>query len=237
VQSTVAQPLAPTTALNFAGVGNGFSGPGGSFTVSAAPSDANGSVGPNHYVQIVNTDFAVFNKSGTAVYGPVPINTLWSGFGGGCETNNDGDPVVVYDKIADRWVISQFSVTQTQPPPPVPSYLECVAVSETPDPTGAYYRYSFSCANFPDYPKLATWPDAYYATFNMFVGGTTFSGGEVCAYDRAKMVAGQAATQQCFNVGLSYGGLLPADQDGARLPPVGSPNYVVSLGAVDGQLV
>ena len=90
----VASPLAPATLLNFGGVGNGFSGPQGTFTVASAPPDTNGDVGPNHYVEIVNTDFAIFNKSGTALYGPVPINTLWSGFGGGCQTNNDGDATV-----------------------------------------------------------------------------------------------------------------------------------------------
>ena len=225
------QPLAPAIALNFDGIGNGFSGPSGTFSVAAAPPDTNGSVGPNHYVQIVNTDFVVFNKSGTVLYGPVPVNTLWSGFGGGCQTNNDGDPVVLYDKIADRWVISQFSVSTTP-------YLECVAVSTSGDPTGSYNRYSFSYGNtdFPDYPKMSVWPDAYYTTFNIFAEGMTFSGGEACAYDRTSMLAGHAATQQCFNVGPTYGGLLPSDLDGPRQPPAGAANYVVSLGAVDGQL-
>src|SRR6059058_2698077 len=96
---------------------------------------------------IVNTDFAVFDKSGAAILGPVPINTLWSNFGGGCETNNDGDPVVKYDSIADRWVIAQPSFS-TLP------YLECVAVSTSGDPTGSYNRYSFSYTDFPDYPKI-----------------------------------------------------------------------------------
>ena len=231
LQSSMVQPLAPAIALNFDGIGNGFSGPSGTFSVAAAPPDTNGSVGPNHYVQIVNTDFVLFNKSGSVLYGPVPVNTLWSGFGGGCQTNNDGDPVVLYDKIADRWVISQFSVSTTP-------YLECVAVSTSGDPTGSYNRYSFSYGNtdFPDYPKMSVWPDAYYTTFNIFAGGTTFSGGEACAYDRTSMLAGHAATQQCFNVGPTYGGLLPSDLDGPRQPPAGAANYVVSLGAVDGQL-
>src|SRR5438105_6726735 len=230
LQSLIAQPLAPALTLNFDGVGNGFSGPAGTFTVAGAPPDTNGSVGPNHYVQIVNTDFAVFDKSGAAIFGPVPINTLWSGFGGACESNNDGDPVVEYDKLADRWVIAQPSFSTTP-------YLECVAVSTTADPTGSYNRYSFSNTDFPDYPKIGVWPDAYYATFNFFTSASgNFSGGEVCAYDRASMLAGQAATQQCFNVGTNFGGLLPADLDGGRQPPAGSPNYVVSLGAVDGQL-
>ncbi|HEY2028127.1 MAG TPA: hypothetical protein VGH20_02870 [Myxococcales bacterium] len=230
LQAAAVTPLVPTALLNFNGVGNGFSGPSGAFTVASAPPDTNGDVGPNHYVQTVNTDFAVFNKSGTAVFGPVPINTLWSGFGGGCQTNNDGDPVVVYDPIADRWVISQFSVSTTP-------NLQCVAVSQTPDPTGAYFRYSFSYGtDFPDYPKMGVWPDAYYITFNIFANGATFAGARVCAYDRAKMLTGAAATQQCFTTSTSFGGLLPSDLDGARLPPAGAPNYIVGLGASASQL-
>src|SRR4029077_16271509 len=138
-QSSPVALLAPALNNNFDGVGNGFTGPQGTFSVNSAPPDTNGDVGPNHYVQTVNTDFAVFNKSGTALYGPVPINTLWSGFGGVCQTDNDGDPVVLYDSIADRWVISQFAVTGA-----TTTFLQCVAVSQTPDPTLGYYRYSFS---------------------------------------------------------------------------------------------
>src|SRR5438132_6797728 len=139
---------APTINNSFDGVGNGFSGPNGTFSVNAAPPDTNGDVGPHDYVQIVNTDFAVFNKDasrgavGTVRYGPVQINTLWSGFGGLCQADNDGDPVVVYDSIANRWLISQFAVTN-----PNPNYFQCVAVSTGSDPTGTYNRYAFSYAN------------------------------------------------------------------------------------------
>src|SRR5207237_5202460 len=104
------------------------------------------------------------------------INTLWSGFGGGCQSNNDGDPIVLYDPIADRWLISQFSVTTTP-------YLQCVAVSQTPDPTGPYNRYSFQYNAFPDYPKFGVWPDAYYVTFTMFTACTTLVGERHCAYE------------------------------------------------------
>ena len=216
---------APTLLTSFDGVGNGFSGPNGTFNVNAAPPDTNGAVGPNHYVETVNTSFAIFNKSGTPVYGPVPINQVWSGFGGGCQTNNDGDPTVVYDGIADRWVISQFSVTTTP-------YLMCVAVSTTGDPTGSYYRYSFPYGNvnFPDYPKLSVWPDAYYLTLNFFANGTTFAGAGVAALDRTKMLSGQPATQQLFQTSTAYGGLLASTLDGSLLPPAGSPNYLVALG-------
>jgi hypothetical protein len=229
VQSTPGASAAPSLANNFEGVGAGFTGPQGTFTVNSAPPDPNSAVGPNHIVEVVNSAFAIFDKTGTPVYGPVQTNTLWSGFGGGCQSNNDGDATVAYDRLADRWIISQFSVSTTP-------YLQCVAVSTTGDPTGSYYRYSFQYANFPDYPKLGVWPDAYYTTFNMFKNGTTFSGPEVCAYNRAKMLAGQAATQQCFQLGTQYGGLLPSDLDGSTAPPAGSPNYVVGFGTNSLQL-
>ena len=222
LQSTPGTAAAPALGVGFEGVGQGFSGPSGTFSVSSAPPDPNAAVGPNNVVEIVNQSFAVFDKSGTPVYGPVATNTLWSGFGGGCQTNDDGDATVEYDKLAGRWIIQQFSVSTTP-------YLECVAVSTTGDPTGSYARYSFQYANFPDYPKLGVWPDAYYITFNMFRNGTTFVGPEVCAYDRSKMLSGQAATQQCFTQGTSFGGLLPSDLDGSTAPPAGSPNFLLSF--------
>ncbi|HEX6776953.1 MAG TPA: hypothetical protein VF099_02075, partial [Ktedonobacterales bacterium] len=231
VQNTPSVPLTPSPSNSFDGVGNGFSGPQGTFTVNSAPPDTNGAVGPQDYVQIVNTDFAVFNKDatrgavGSVRYGPVQINTLWSGFGGLCQTDNDGDPIVVYDSIANRWLITQFAVTN-----PNPNFFQCIAVSTGSDPTGSYNRYAFSYPNFPDYPKFGLWPDAYYATFNMFnAAGTSFLGGQVCAFDRASMLNGANATQQCFNAGTSFGGLLPSSLDGSTLPPAGSPNYILAL--------
>ncbi len=223
VQSTPASAAAPALGLGFEGIGEGFSGPAGTFAVDSAPPDPNATVGPNNVVEIVNESFAVFDKSGNPVYGPVPTNTLWSGFGGGCQSNNDGDATVVYDKLAGRWVFSQFSVSTTP-------YLQCVAVSTSGDPTGSYYRYAFSYTKFPDYPKLGVWPDAYYVSFNLFKNGVSYAGPEVCAYNRARMLLGQAATQKCFTKGTSYGSLLPADLDGSTAPPSGSPEYFLSFG-------
>ena len=99
VQSDFGGGLMPAPSANFDGIGNGVGG----FTVQYAPPDTNGDVGPTDYVQTVNVSLAVYNKSGVRRFGPVPINTLWSGFGGGCQTNNDGDPTVVYDPIGNRW--------------------------------------------------------------------------------------------------------------------------------------
>ena len=220
------QTFAPVSSGNVLGVGKGFSGPQGSFTVQYAPPDTVGAVGATQYVQVVNTGFAVFNKSTKAVvYGPVATNTLWAGFGGGCQTNNDGDATVVYDKAAGRWIISQFSVSTTP-------YLQCVAVSQTSDATGAYNRYAFSYGNtaFPDYPKTGVWPDGYYTTFNIF-NGNTFGGAKLCAYDRAAMLSGAPATQQCFQLSTSFGGVLPSDLDGSTAPPAGSPNYMLNFGS------
>ncbi len=211
-------PAIPVPNRNFLGVGNGFSGPQGSFTVQYAPPDTNGDVGPNHYVQTVNVSFAIWNKSGSVIYGPAAINTLWSGFGGGCQNNNDGDPTVTYDQFNDRWIIAQFSVSNTP-------YLECIAVSKTGDPTGQYWRFSYQFTDFPDYPKTAVWNGDYYITYNMFAGGSFFVGGKVCAHQGSKLRAGQANTMQCFDT-PNDGGLLAADQDGNATAPAGAPEFV-----------
>ena len=216
--SSAAAPT--TTGLGVDGVGKGFPG----FTVQSAPPDTTGAVGATQYVQWVNSSFAVFNKStGVAVYGPVAGNTLFTGFGGACETSNDGDPVVQYDKLANRWVLMQFAVPTGGP------YFQCVAVSRTSDATGLYDRYSFQYTGFNDYPKAGVWPDGYYVTYNIF-NGNSFGGAKVCAMDRASMLAGLAATQQCFQLSTAYGGLLPADLDGSIAPSAGTPNYVMNMG-------
>ena len=227
IQSAPGSFSMPAPLLNFDGIGNGVAG----FSVGAAPPDPNMTVGPNHLLQIVNTDLAIYNKTGTLLLGPIPINTLWQGFGGICQTDNDGDPLVRYDAIANRFLVTQFAIGN-----PNPNYLECVAVSQTPDPTGAYYRYAFGYSDFDDYPKIAVWPDAYYTTYNMFDKNLNFQSGEVCALDRNSMLQGLAATQQCFQAGVDFGGLLPSDFLGGTLPSAGAPNHVVALGAVDGQL-
>jgi hypothetical protein len=219
VQSSTGPLVGTTSGQNLLGVGTGFVGPAGAYGVSVAPSDSNGAVELNQYVEWVNTAFAVFNKStGAVTYGPAAGNTLWSGFGGACETNNDGDPVAQYDKIANRWVLSQLSVATTP-------YYQCVAVSTTSDATGSYYRYAFQMPNFPDYPKMGIWPDGYYISFNMF-SGNTFVGARVCAFDRQKMLTGASATQQCFQLGNTIDSLLPSDLDGSTArrpaPPITS---------------
>lgn len=224
VQNSASVAVATSSGLNFAGVGNGDYG----FAPNSAPPDTNGAVGATQYVQWVNESFAVFDKTTGAIAAGFPKagNTLWQGFGGGCETNNDGDPIVLYDKAANRWIFTQFSVTT------VP-YLQCVAVSTTSDATGTYNRYAFSYGStqFNDYAKMGVWSDAYYISYNIFNNGSTFGGAKVCAFDRAKMLAGAAANQECFQLSTSYGGLLPAHLDGSIAPPSGSPNFLMNFGA------
>ena len=222
--AAVAPQVATTPGLSFDGVGVGL----GSFSPTGAPPDTNGAAGATQYVQWVNTSFAVFNKStGALVYGPAAGNSLWQGFGGACETTNSGDPVVLYDKAANRWVMTQFSINQASS-----QFFQCVAVSTTSDATGSYRRFAYNFTGFNDYPKGGVWPDGYYMTFNMFnASGTAFTGARVCALDRSQMItaSGTPGPIQCFQLSTTYGGLLPADLDGATPPPAGSPNYMVAF--------
>jgi len=194
------------------------------------PPDTNGDVGPNHYVQWVNNSFAIWNKSGTLLYGPAAGNTLWSGFGGACQTQNDGDPIVLYDPLADRWLMSQFAL----PDYPNGPFYQCIAVSQTPDPTGAWHRYAFLAHNtkMNDYPKFGVWPDGYYMSVNQFSSSGAYAGAGAFVFDRANMLAGNPATFQYFDLDLvnpNFGGMLPSDLDGAKPPPAGSPNYFVEV--------
>ncbi len=228
VQTTAPTASMPSVGASFEGM-NIDQGCGG-----CLPPDTDGAVGPNHYVQMVNSALAVFNKTtGAIISGPTLIKALWQS--GECAANNDGDPIVLYDQLADRWVISQFIASAA------PNYAQCIAVSTTPDPTGTYYAYEFdqSTTVFHDYPKLAVWPDAYYMTTNEFPSGQeTNSGAGAFAFERAKMLAGQAARFIWFDessiaVGAAYvpGGQNPTNLDGKVPPPAGMPNYIVEVDA------
>src|SRR6266568_2874253 len=211
----------PGTTLNFDGI------PFPGVACNCAPPDTNGEVGATQYVQIVNEGYQVFDKtSGASLLGPSGIATLWSGFGGVCQNNGSGDPVVLYDQLADRWVISQFAGTS------VPTD-ECVAVSTTSDATGSYNRYGFHLGtSFFDYPKLSVWPDAYYMSMNVFnTAGTAFLGPQPFAFDRAKMLAGTPATFVSTGItgGPTEDSYLPADLDGSTLPAAGAPGTFVEF--------
>jgi len=214
-------PSMPSPLLNFDGVA--FPG----VACNCAPPDTNGEVGATQYVQIVNEGFQVFNKTtGASLLGPSGITTLWSGFGGLCQNNGFGDPVVLYDQLDNRWVITQFAGVS------VPTD-ECIAVSTTSDATGSFNRYDFHLgSNFFDYPHLSVWPDAYYMSMNVFnSSGTAFLGPQPFAFDRAKMLAGLPATFVSTGItgGSSEDAYLPSDLDGSILPPAGAPASFVEF--------
>ena len=209
----------PSFNLEFDGLGSGD----GVFC-NCEPPDNNGAPGINQYTQFINLAYAVYDKAGNRTLGPLAGNSFWSGFGGSCETDNSGDPIVRFDAAAQRWVVSQFAINSTAPD------FECVAVSKTSDATGAYNRYAFSFNNFPDYPKMGVWPDGYYFTFNNFnASGTVYVGSNACAADRTKMLAGAAATIVCFQQNNQQFGELPSDLDGPTPPAAGTPNFVMEL--------
>jgi subtilisin-like proprotein convertase family protein len=179
------------------------------------PADPDGAIGPLHYVQMVNaidgTRVVIYDKvTGSVVSGPFLLQTL--GSGGAC-AEGSGDPIALYDRLAQRWILSEFASTE--------AHL-CVYVSLTSSPTGSYFRYDFPTPNFPDYPKYSVWPNAYYVTTNEDVPA-------IYALDRTKMLAGLAATSQRFTptslAGFPFQAMTPGDFDGTIAPPVGSPAY------------
>jgi hypothetical protein len=212
--------LAPPATVNVDGASNADNQ--AVLGVQLNPPDANGDVGPNHYVQWVNLVFAVFDKQGQRVFGPAPGNLPWQGLGGPCETNNDGDVLILYDQLADRWVFSQFAISNDG--------HQCIAVSQTPDPLGPYYQYDFvvSPGGLNDYPKMGVWPDGYYATYNDFVG-FGFRSAVAVAFDRQAMLQGLPAALVQFDIidttgAESYFAVQPSHLEGLTPPPAGTPN-------------
>ena len=227
VKATSLSSTAPAIAAalsNFDGIP--FPGVG----CNCAPPDTNGAIGKTQYVQIVNEGYQVFDKStGNSVLGPAAISSIWSGFGGACQNYGSGDPVILYDHLADRWVISQFASSTSNGP----ITDECVAVSTSGDATGTYYRYGFHLgSNFYDYPHLSVWPDGYYMSMNVFnSSGTSYLGPQAFAFDRTKMLSGLSASfvSPVGPLGGSVDPFLPADLDGPTLPPNGAPATFVGF--------
>jgi len=226
LQTSPIAPLAIAGPLvNFEGLSNqdNFNIYGGRVN----PPDPVGAVGPNHYVEMVNLTFAVYDKAGNTLIGPVAIGSLWSGYAVPDCTDPSGDPVVMYDQLEDRWVLTQFTTSGLDDP--TKPFWNCVAISVSGDPTGAYYRYAFQTANFqffPDYPKYGVWTDSYLLTTREF-GPTVEYGIGVYALEKNKMLAGNpnARAVSFFLDGndpailpLVGDGLLPAYIDGTRRP-------------------
>jgi hypothetical protein len=187
---------------------------GQNFTGSNPP-DTVGDVGLEHYVQAVNSGsgaiFTVYDKTdGTVAAGPIAIESLGTG---NCAIGR-GDPIVLYDQLADRWLLSEFSFS---------GFRLCLYVSQTSDPiSGGWFAYQLEAPNFPDYPKYGVWPDAYYVSTNENPLPAVY------AMDRAQMLVGGVATIQRFtapNLGaFPFEALIPADADGEAPPPLGTPN-------------
>lgn len=201
--------LAPSIGANFDGSTDADNSAILGFAV--VPPDTDGDVGPNHYVQWINSISEIFDRDGNTLVGPFAGNQYFQGLGGDCESDNNGDPITLYDEEADRWLVSQFAVDAAP-------YFMCVAISETSDPTGAYHQYAFDFgSDFPDYPKLGIWGDSYIMTTRDFANGSSFAGISAVAMDRDAMLNGQSTTMVRFpNAFTSIGdGPLPADFDGA----------------------
>jgi hypothetical protein len=194
----------PTTSINFEGINK---------LGLAKPADVSGAVGINHYIQMVNLAFAVFDKTGNLLAGPFATNSLWQGFGGVCEEHNNGDAIVVYDQQADRFVLSQFAINDAQ--------SVCFAVSTTSDPMGTYYLYELTTQRNPDYYKLGIWPDAQNNAYYMGTNSGVPNAYDVYAIDRASLLAGVAAKPAQFFQGYANF-LLPADSDGSLIPTAGT---------------
>ncbi len=183
------------------------------------PPDPVGDVGPNHYVEMVNLVFGVYSKTGTLLLGPLDLGTLWAGFEVPDCADDSGDPIVLYDQLANRWLLTQFTTAG-------PTFYNCVAISTTGNPTGTYYRYAFSSGvNFPDYPKYGVWTHSYLLTTREF-GPVDEYGIGVYALERSRMIVGDpnARVVSFFldslevPINLIGDGLLPADIDGTTTP-------------------
>ncbi len=224
-QSSPGGPTTLSVGLNLLGVGTGFP----NYTDPDAPPDTNAAVGDTQVVEWVNVSFAIFNKTTGAVeVGPIEGNTLWTSLGGTCASNNDGDIIAQWDRVAHRWLLAQNTFVEP--------YTACIAVSQTADATGAYYEYSFSLGTgFPDYPKYGIWPTGYFETMNNFgPGGNGFVGAEVCAYNSAKLLVGDHTAEQiCFQLTANDYSILPGDFDSIAPPPNNQDEFFIGSYDVD----
>jgi len=220
--ATTGPPGAPDAGFTVGGIGR----PNGAQPLAPSPLDTVGAVGPGHYVQMVNSSiadtagsaFAIFAKTGSLLSGPHHLNSLWSGLEGPCATTDKGDPIVVYDQLADRWLLSHIASATPG------AYGMCVAVSRTSDPLGSYSLYTFPVDSLPDYPKFGVWPDGYYLSTNP----AQFQSTEVRVLDRNAMLTGEPAATISFTVDPTNF-LLPSDLDGSTAPPTGAPNWFTTF--------
>ena len=203
------------------------------------PPDPNGDVGPNNYVQTVNSSIGIWDKSGNRL-AATTFDGLFAQAATGtpCDNSNQGDPVALYDPFGDRWIITDFAWSSFSTGP----FYQCMAVSKTGDPVnGGWYFYAWqtaSGATLPDYPKLGVWPDGIYMSANDFAssGSQSYQNAQVWAFDRAAMEAGDPnAKGISFSVPRTVGGvsvfsLLPSNARAVTgAPPAAAPNYFASI--------
>ncbi len=236
VQSAVAPAAIPAPLANFEGLSNQDNFNFFGFRVN--PPDPNGEVGPNHYVEMINLVFAVYSKTGTLLLGPVDTGALWAGFPIDECTEPSGDPIVVYDQFADRWILTQFTTRGIDfPDEPLNPFYNCVAISTTGDPTGSYFRYAFTTGfNFPDYPKYGVWRDSYVITTREFgiLDPSVYAIG-VYGLERNKMIEGDPNARAVsfllqegpVPLNLIGDGLLPPDIDGKTKPKSDAPAPII----------
>ena len=229
-------PTIPAPLLTFEGLSNQDNFNIFGFRVN--PPDPNGEVGRNNYVEMINLVFGVYDKAGNLLAGPIDTGSLWAGFAVPDCTDPSGDPVVLYDQLEDRWLLSQFTTSGLNDP--TKPFWNCVAVSTTSDPAGTYYRYAFETTSagifyFPDYPKYGLWRNSYILTTREF-GPTVEYGIGVYALERDKMLEGDpnARAVKFFLDGNAPGmlplvgdGLLPPDIDGRTMPANDSPAPII----------
>ncbi len=222
VSAPMPSPIANFPALNFASNGGGW------------PPDTNGDVGPNHYIQTVNTSIGIYNKATGALMSSNTLNTFFQGPAGTpCDTSNDGDPVVLYDASVDRWIVTDFAWINSTTGP----FFECIAVSQSGDPvSGGWYYYAMQADTgafggyLNDYPKLGVWPDGYYMATNMFQGSGSGFGVRLWAINKTPLLTGGALQEVHFDLCTdgSCGSFLPSNQRGTA-PPAGAPNYFMQV--------
>jgi len=193
------------------------------------PPDTHGDVGPNHYIQAVNTSIGVFDKASGTRLAAFTFNNFFvaNGATDACATLNYGDPFVLYDQVSGRWIITDFAFAGSGSTPP---YYECIAVSKSADPvSGGWWLYTVvaDTASLNDYPKLGIWSDGIYMSANMFKRGRTYSGAKVWALNRDDLISGAPLRSVAFKLGTSYFSLLPANFKGTN-PPANSPEYFMS---------
>lgn len=202
VQTTMGQRISRGPGVGFNG-----QGPTGSY-----PPDTDGDVSDEHFIQVVNSKYNVYTKDGTKVLGPLNLSTLWQSLPGPWQGANHGDPIVLWDEGAERWMITQFYVPNSG------NNYELFAISESSDPLGAYHLYAFSFGTtMNDYPKIGVWRDGYYATYNMFQNGG-HTGSRITCVDRDKMLIGDPDAEMISFHKNGYYSTMPADIDGEALP-------------------